>query len=295
MALRSLGSTLIGRAALGSPLRKTIEEAASTPVIPGKGEPGSLERAFVEQPFERTVPPGSQKVVSVTPGADVTAVSSPGGEALLAGAMGQPRAPLPNTAPGANNQALFQGGISPKTSITPNVAAPTAARGRTPVYNSVAGVPTSIPEISSPVSVMGGRATEIKAPSYERQGLFSGNPQLPSFAQLGGHIMAAPKPGELETTKELQPGFVQQGNNKIQFTPTTGQYLAGKLGKVISNVGTAFKAPQLTPGGLGAKLQTFGGAVQPALAGVGSVGNALRSLTQSFMKPFQNLRSFAFR
>ena len=38
---------------------------------------------------------------------------------------------------------------------------------------------------------------------------------------------------------------------------------AGKIGKLFSNVGTFFNAPQLSPGGLGAQLQAWGGQIIP--------------------------------
>ncbi len=284
MALRSLGSSLVGRVSPSSPLRKTIEEAIQTPKLPLKGEPGSLERQFIEQPLEKTVPPGSQKVTSVSPTIDATSQPSVsptrGGEALLAGAIGQSNAPLPNTAPGANNQPLFQGGITPNT---PGVAAQAAPRGRTPVYNSVAGVPTSIPEISSPSSVLGGKS-EVKAPTYAQ-----GERQNPLTNFLGGRVIAA------EPKQQLP----------VNWTSTIPQALAGVAGKALTTVGTKLKAPQLAPGGLGAQLQSWGGQPTRIATKTGpvsrpiqllpAIGTALRSITQSFTRPFQNLRSFAFR
>ena len=284
MGLRSIGSSLLTKNLPGSPLRKTIEEATQTPIIPTKGEPGSLERQFLEQPLERKVPPGSQKITSVSPTVDAISQPSvsptPGGEALLAGAMGQSGNPLSNTAPGANNQPLFQGGITPNTQ---SMAAPTAARGKTPVYNSVAGVPASIPEISSPSSVLGGKS-EVKAPAYTQ-----GERQNPLTNFLGGRVIAA-------EPKQSVP---------VDWTSTIPQALAGAAGKALTSVGTKLKAPQLAPGGLGAQLQSWGGQPTRLATMTGpisrpvqllpAIGSALRSLTQSFTRPFQNLRSFAFR
>lgn len=301
MALRSIGSSLVGKAQTGSPLRKTTEQGVETPQVPQKGVPGSIEREAVQQPFERAVPPGSQKVVSVAPTADVTAVSSPAAEtptspeqaALLAG-IGNGNVPGAAT-PGANNQPLFQGGIAPETprpgqpavSNAPAAraaAAPAAARGRTPTYSSGAGRDLPIPESGLGLT---GEESRAQAERYtpERE-------SLPSVvASLGGRAVA----GEENRPVQTNPGFLNTGlfvqpqtGRVTSFTPTTGQTIAGGVGKVISNVGNAIKSPAIS--NVGNKLQTYGGAVQPAAQSQGSLTSALRSIVQR-ANPVNQLRS----
>jgi hypothetical protein len=70
-----------------------------------------------------------------------------------------------------------------------------------------------------------------------------------------------------------------------------------KLGKIATNVGTALKAPQIVPGGLGAKAQTWGGQTitsapqaknVPKPSFIQGVQNQLRSVIQNL---FGRLRS----
>ena len=267
MALRSqIGSSLVAKANPASPIRKTEEQKVENPAIPGKGDVGSLNRQFVEQPFLKPIPEGSARTVSVTPEAAAASQSSPtsplpqGGNVVPGvGNSGQPQ-PLRS---GANSQALFQGGVS-----TP--AAPTAKGG-----NVARSASVSAPSKGA-IGAKTGQITPGAAFTYTPEVVNPFTGLSPSVQQLGGRVSAG------------------EGNNKklvSQVPATTAQLLGGAAGKLLTNIGTAIKAPQLTPGGLGAKLQTFGGASSVAQQGIGSASNALRSVVQAVSNSLNKLRS----
>lgn len=140
MALRSqIGSSLVAKANPASPIRKTQEAMMENPAIPGKAEPGTLGRAFVEQPFLKPIPEGSARTVSVTPSADSASISSPTAPVPtppdVAGGMipgvGSPGAPQgqPQIRSGASTQPLFQGGVSPGATAAPVARSGVAAKG----------------------------------------------------------------------------------------------------------------------------------------------------------------------
>ena len=277
MALRSLGSSLVAKAAPGSALRKTTEQRILTPEIPGKGAPGSLERQFIEEPTLRPISAGSQRITTPTP-----TIESVQGQASLPPDLIAPAPPLPVARPGAEGQPLFQGGV------TPTAAAPVARGGR--VATSVSGGP--VPETTpaqGPAGQVQGASTQVQAaPSVTREGL------LPTiFSFLSGRTVADEPQRPTQESSGFGATGVQRQGNEISFTPTAGQLLAGISGKALTSVGTALKAPQLAPGGLGARLQAFGGNVGPAIAGQGSISAGLRSLTSSVGKAASNLRSKA--
>lgn len=139
MALRSLGSSLVAKSSPGAKLREKEEFTVTKPVIPGKGVPGSLQRQFVEEPGVRAIPPGSERIITPTPGAEVesqatpfTPPVNPEAAGILPGIIGQPGAGQPPAGipSGAQNQALFQGENVPE--FKPAAAAPQARVQRTP-------------------------------------------------------------------------------------------------------------------------------------------------------------------
>ena len=270
MAVRSqIGSSLVAKSNPGSPIRKTTEDKINNPAIPNKGAIGSIQRQAVEQPFLKETPSGSARTVSVTPAIESQAIGNrnmPIPEAA-GGANGQPQ-----LRSGANGQALFQGGVSTPSAV--RSAAPVAKGGTAAKSASVAGVNKGA------IGGMGMITPEAASTSinYERQGVFSGNPQLPSAMQVGSRVSAS---GDNQISNP-QPGQVKQGNT-IKFTPTTGQYIAGKVGSVLSSI----PATQ----NLGNKLQTFGGAASPAATGQGSATNAIRSVIQTVSNILNKLRS----
>lgn len=140
MALRQLGSSLVAKASPGAAYRKAAEENLQGQNLLEKGQIGTISRQQVEEPFERKVPAGSNKVVSVRPiveslpgtpfveptaeaenpegivappqgrpgGAPGAPAPSPGGGVGL-----PPQAVAPNVRPGSANQALFRA-VTPK-------------------------------------------------------------------------------------------------------------------------------------------------------------------------------------
>lgn len=102
MALRSLGSSLLAKTNPSSALRKSREERIEKPNVPGKGDVGSLERQFVEEPIERSVPEGSDKVLNISPGAEASqrpdVISGQPQVNLLPGNVGQTTPPVPGGA-----------------------------------------------------------------------------------------------------------------------------------------------------------------------------------------------------
>ena len=297
--LRSLGSSLVAKASPGSASRAATENRMSKPNVPGKGAPGSTERQFVEGPKLNDLSPGSEKSIRVSPGADYT--SQPGqppvapvDQTLLPGGMGMMPPGSPSAAPGqlrsgASNQPLFQGGVSP--SSAPTAASGAIKGGRVAKSTSGGALPGAFlpppapPQgdiagtgISTDMGMMPQESSQSIAPS---QRVITGteNPLLANL--LGGRVSAD------------QPGV-----NNVNIGRTAGQMAAGAAGKVITPVAKAVNKAlgtniSLAPGGIGAQLQSFGGATAPAILGQGSISNALRSLVQSASSTASNLRSSA--
>lgn len=308
MAMRSLGSSLVAKATPGGAYRDTQENRIAKPNIPGKGEVGSIQRGFLEEPQNIAVPGGTEKIVRNAPGVESAPglPISPEQQQLLAGAIGMAN-PQAAPLPGSDNQPLLRSTgpspAGPSSSPTPQgqVAAPRVAAAPVSRGGRSAQVISSGGELASAKQTGGipegdvlGAATNYQAPNYERLSIGNAG-YLPVINTLSGRASAA-DPNQ----QRLPEGQVRQTNpktggpsNTIGFTPTTGQYLAGAAGKVLTNIGSAFKAPQLSPGGLGAKLQTWGGAVGPSVAGQGSITSALRSLARPNTNTVNFLRSAA--
>lgn len=275
MALRSqIGSSLVAKANPTSPLRKKEEAAVNRPDIPGKAAPGSLGREFIEQPFLRPIPEGSARTVSVNPSAEAGSIASPTNQAPvetagIAPGVGQPLSPN-NLRSGANNQAMFQGGVS---TPSPKVAASAPARaGVTAKSTSMAGVNKGAINPSGNI-LSTGASTEAQG-----EGFRTASTQLPLVKELGGGVIAG------------EPGKGFQG-----ATGTALQQVVGTLGKALTSLGTKINAPQLKSGGLGAAMQTFGGSSAVAKQGIGSISKAsntaLRSVVQTVNKAVSKLRS----
>ncbi len=271
--IRKLGSSLLAKASPGSQTRKKEEKKITKPVIPGKGVPGTPKRELVREPFIQQPAPGSEKIVRVAPGTEsISTPSAPIGQTpLMAGAMGRGAAPG-GARPGADGQALFQGEGAP--SPAPAAAAPAPAGGRAPMASGMTG---GAGRPIAPVQAARDTAMAAKAAaSPQREGFL---PTAMSF--LSGRA-SADQPGAPVTT---QPGMgatgvdVQPSTGQVtSFTPTAGQLLVGGLGKYI-------------PGQVGKKMQTWGGAAQPAAQGIGSISNILRSLAQNFSQAPSRIRS----
>lgn len=262
--LRTVGSTLLAKANPGGALRKAEEQNIENPALPGKGAIGTISRAGLEQPIERQVPPGSTKVVSSAPAVESTV--APGG--IL------PTQPIPDTGVG------MPGAQAP-------VAPSTPARGPSAAPNVGYLPPTLRSTQAAPAKTVSGGALANAAPSVKTQ------------QEMGVRSQVQGAPGE---SMDIVKPFVSVAGGKVMadegkklnvLRPTTLQEVAGGAGKVISTIGNALNAPQLTPGGLGAKLQTFGGAPSVAKAGVGSVSKAVQQVASNLRSynPAQTLQS----
>lgn len=276
--LRMLGSSVLSRSMPGSVLREAAEKRMKTPLVPGKAQPGTLLRSSIEEPLERPVPPGSEKIVASKPllefGVNEPIFPSTQPSAVREGMEAMPSAgqvlrPIvglsssPGSVPqGAQNQALLQGmpsqaPVAPASRVTQAKPA-TYQSFSTPSTEAVKGLK---PQVLTPSR--SSSSVEVKSqPSVNYVPV-----QNPLTKLLGGRVYAGEKP---------------QSQVKV-FTPTTGQYLSGAAGKVLSSV------PQLRS--LGNQLQSYGG--QPNIT-AGSVSSVLRSISNMLSNAL-GLRSLGFR
>lgn len=231
MALRSLGSSLVAKASPGATYRKQAETNIENPELPGRGKVGSIDRAQLEEPLERSVPGGSQKIVGVQP----TVESVAGVPGDISPAVGLPSGVTPNIPGGNQGQALFQGGVGvPAGRVNPG-AAPTvsssAGGGARPALLSQPGVQ------SVSKTQIGQAPTVVKnEPSYDRDSFLS------AITSVGNKAYADAK---------------EQVNKVISYTPTAGQYIAGGAGKALGSLANATGNAQLRS--LSNQLQSFGG------------------------------------
>lgn len=274
MALRTIGSTLLARSSPGGALRSKDEALINQPDIPNTGAIGSVSRQMVEEPLQRQVPEGSAKVVSVTPTVEGTTVAAPGtnpampmapintnGPASPVGILGNGPSPSNTPSVGAS-QPLFAGGVSPEAGpfVQPRSSVRSGATGTAvsggPVTNTSAATAYQPTPEPTPMPVRGGASQ----PNAQVLGLLSG--------LFGTKAIASEAPKTMLST--------------------LGQQISGSIGKRLTNIGTAFHAPQLVPGGLGARMQSYGGAPSVTQSGGGSIKKAIRSVANAVRN---NLRS----
>lgn len=254
MALRSLGSSLVAKSTPGSATRDLLEKQISKPAIPGKGEIGTTSRDLVSEPQVVAAAPGSEKIVAAGPGVEGSQVISPTDVAptqtmqpLLAGGMGLPQGP---GQAGSNNMAMMDGSASRVAASAPTAGRSATARSGGPVAgSSIAGGNISVP----------GASTSVTAP--RSQSMYEMAPS--TGTTWGSKVIAAP---ENAPTAPI----------KVSSQPSAAQEFFGGVGKALTSVGSSLGLGQLVPGGLGAKLQTYGG--QPTRVQTGSSG----SIAQDF-------------
>lgn len=255
------------------------------PAIPGKGEIGTAQRTLVEEPQIRAVPAGSEKIVTATPGAEGSQQLSPGGQST--GVIGPqniaPGVGLPNGAPsvpgGGQGQALLSS-FGPSSSPSAPAAEPSRA-GAAP--RSVSGGPLTEAKAATGSILPTGASTSVNAPVAPLTPRV--DPLLGTL--LGNKVIAAPSTPEPVTN--INPGLFQKTGvytnpqgQITSYTPTALQQAAGTAGKVLSNLGLS---------NIGNQLQNYGGAVNAAASGQGSISNILRSIGSTAQNTFNNLRS----
>lgn len=271
--LRSLGSSLIAKASPGAALRKTQEARAEMPPVPQIGQTGATSRMGLEQPLERQVPAGSQKIVSIQPTIEGTQVA-PGiipGEvpAPIPGIGISPEKVIPSVPGGAENQALFQGGVgSPAGRVTnkPARTVSTAGGAKPAVAYQPKPEPTPAPETQ-------GEQTQYQAPVA---------PATPGILGTISNILGGKAIG-----KESQP--IQSKGGSLR---TLGQMIAATAVGAGKGFGLlpygAEIAQRINPNPISNALMSF--ASKPNTT-QGSITAGLRSLgnqAQSGLRSLQN-------
>lgn len=261
-----LGSSLLAKSSPGSKLREQAVQNAEKPALPGKGDVGTIGRAQVEEPLNRPVPQGSDKIVAAQPTVEGTTVAPT--DIVPAGGVGLNENANTPLRSGAGNQALFQGGaaqpqaqpagrVNPGGTTATQIATPTVSRA------AAAYVPAPVEQVLGLNSSQGNQQVQGGTTSYQR------DPFLSAVTTLGNKAYADTK---------------NAVNKVISYTPTAGQYIAGAVGKAISNV------PALRS--LGNHLQSFGGSrAQGNIQG--SIRQTVKNVSQNVGKTINNLRSQA--
>jgi hypothetical protein len=244
----SLGSSLIAKSKPGGKYRDIVEQNVENPALPGKGQIGTIARSQVEEPLERPVPQGSEKIVSVQPTVEGSTVAQ--NSILPAGGVGLPDAANTPLRSGAGNQALFSGGGSSRSAAAPSQAPGRVNPGGATVSNRAAVTPTAA-RAYAPAYDFSQENQQVRSqqPQYERTNFAS------ALSTLGNKAYA-------DAGKAVQ--------KVISYTPTAGQYLQGAAGKVLSQV------PALRS--LGNQLQSQGGS-----RAVGNTSGSISKFVQSIV------------
>ncbi|MCL4482636.1 MAG: hypothetical protein M1445_08495 [Bacteroidetes bacterium] len=247
MALRSLGSSLMAKASPGGALRKRTEERIQGATQAGAqaGQPGSVQRQSVQEPLEKQVPTGTQKVVSVQPTIQPTV-------------KGAETAPTAGIVPqmggagmaGATGRSIASGGGQASPVSPGGGAARVSAQAPTAV--SAGAAPGARPATrNAPTPGGGGAVLGLQAPpspTYSQSGFLGGI--LPTALSLGGRSMA--------------------GGGNESVPQNFGQAVAGAVGNAINTVGRALGNP-LPERNVSENLQKFASNVSNTIKGVGSI------------------------
>jgi hypothetical protein len=266
MSIISTGSRLIAKSQPGAALRQKEETQIENPMIPGVGDIGTVARGMVEEPLNRQTPAGSSKVISSTPTVEPNAIPDIG--------MTVPNQPLAPTAPNVGLNAPS-----------------TPARGVTSAPASMAGGPT----LRSNITPAGPMAQGVSGGEVLGAGIAKAYQPIPEPTPMP--IQAQASGGNNNQVYNALSGligskaFAGEGANPIRST--LGQAVAGPVGKVLTNVGTALKLPQLSPGGLGNQLQSLGGAASAAQGGIGSVSKTVQNVVNALRSTASNVTNKA--
>lgn len=278
----ALGSSLISKSSPGGKLRELAEAKAQQAAQAGGGEIGTVQRSQIEEPLERPVSPGSQKVVSSTPAIEGIAYT-PDQVDPLTGGNGIGLDPTVGSQPlrsGANNQSLFAG--------SPQGAPSSPGRSGSPTPGATASttsIQTAAPRVATayrPAAAQAPSPSPTPAPNQNVQSRPNIQTQLvtkPLIGNLGIKAYAA------EGAPSNKPIVVQQ-----PVQATTGQYLAGGAGRAISALGSLINNQQVKQ--VGNNLQSVGGQ-RPQGVTTGSVSQGVRSVAQNVGNTVNNLRSQA--
>ena len=290
IALRSLGNQLVAKSSPGAKSRDVVEQQISKPDIPNEGGVGTVQRSQVEQPLERAVPAGSEKIVSVQPTVEGTTVaptgdlsqnapgvvppvSAPVPASSAVGLPGNVKATVPS---GANNQPLLQGMPTGQTPQGKAGSVQSSVGGTA----QVAGASPKAP-VTAPTKVVGAAAPKMQSQIESFLRSFFGNK---ASADTEKTLNSAAY-NAYNALSGVQKAAIRSG----EVPRTIGQEVTGKIGKALTNFGISIKAPQIIPGGLGATMQSMGGqSKQGDTRQTGNVGGTLRSIANNV---YSNLRS----
>lgn len=246
--LRTLGSSLIAKAGVGSRTRELAENSMQNPNLPEKGQVGTISRDLVQDPLERPVPPGSDKIIAHQPLIESAALEpptspvepnvTPPGFGAGIGIDGNRVAP--SVPQGAAGQPLFQGGVSPAG--TPASRAPQGVGGKvTGTTGGQAELATAYKPVESPnVSVQGGQGQQSNPGSAPLTGSVLGTkayaggggenaPSVPSFERSGIRSIA----GALSNATSAIPA-ISQPLRSFATNPANSDVLGNLLRSAIS-------------------------------------------------------------
>ncbi len=215
MALRTLGTSLLAKASPGSKSRDVAETNIDSPAIPGKGVPGTLSRGLIEEPLQRAVPPGSQKVVGASPIVEnaASAESFADPEAIQRSVLpgvGLPSTPLA-VAPGASAQALLSG--------MPSGSAPVGVEGTSVSQPSQSSTAPIMPK--SPLPPMANPGIGLRSQAQgDVLGASTASPQLRSVPPESGmrsmpRPSPSPSPVQFQGARSNKPNFIQSILNSL--------------------------------------------------------------------------------
>lgn len=176
MALRSLGSNLLAKASPGSSLRETEEQRkqGAVPEQNAGAQPTSVVRETLDQPIEKSVPGGTEKVIASKPAIQPNVSSAPDtGQGLMPQMGGAAQA----AATGRNINS--QGGNAPGAAVTAPKSSPTSFKAASSV-SSTTPVQAKVASYGSNVGMFGPGAIGVGSKNEPSLGT-----QLPAFSGLG--------------------------------------------------------------------------------------------------------------
>jgi len=263
--IRSLGSSLLAKAATGSLSRKKDETRITKPEIPGKAATGTSTRDLTQETNIVPAAPGSEKVIRSAPG--IESASLPGVASrnvpLVAG-MGMTTNPGAS-APGVSDNGMFAGGSSAPASVSGQAARQaTAVSGGGQVLGAVAQS-RAARAAEAAKATQASEAAQVQAPQSPNYSVGSFFPGIGSF---GGRVSA-----EGEGNVEIPKNFLQAVVATLSKPGTKGEAWGTN--------------PAVTQSGVGS-LSKPGATVK---AVTNSISSALRSVTQKAQNAISKLRS----
>lgn len=264
MALRSLGSTLLAKAGSGAALR-TAEEAKKQGAVQqnaSSAQVGSVQRSTIDQPLEKAVPEGTEKIVATAP-------------------VMQGKVSVDNGAPNAMMGMLPEMG-----------GAAAAAKSNVPVSRlAESGAPLSAPVGQSKATEQIGAAPVSSGANLRTQiqntfGGFLSPTQVTDYAKKGS------QQGDIKTTAvQNEPGYKPSSVNPLTGWLTgTGSRVSADSGQPDFSFNRNFL--QGIADAIGGAIDTAGKFVQKTTGYSPGEGNVSENLHRAASVP-SNLGIFA--